>query len=269
HPLEMAPQTPATRPTMPLRRTTSSAISATVVLAELKHRKRKQGTQQVDPRSVVNTMQARMLLEAVPTVGKPGPPLAAFFGALYYAALRPEEAVNLKKVNLSLPTEGWGTIHLEKARPEVGELWTDTRKASEERSLKHRDDHTGRTVPCPPQLTEMLHNHINTFGAAPDGRLFRGARDSGRVPSSTYGRVWRKARRAVFTEEVAAGPLAKRPYDLRHAAVSTWLTGGVEPTRVAKWAGHSVRVLLEVYAKCLDGGEQAARARVEDALRGW
>jgi hypothetical protein len=34
------------------------------------------------------------------------------------------------------------------------------------------------------------------------------------------------------------GQLAKRPYDLRHAAASTWLNGGVKPTRVAKWAGH-------------------------------
>ncbi|MEU6127673.1 hypothetical protein ABZ805_00735 [Saccharopolyspora sp. NPDC047091] len=60
--------------------------------------------------------------------------------------------------------------------------------------------------------------------------------------------------------------MAKRPYDLRHAAVSTWLNAGVEPTRVAEWAGHSVHVLLRVYAKCLDGGETAARQRVQDLL---
>lgn len=111
---------------------------------------------------------------------------------------------------------------------------------------------------------------MNTFGAARDGRLFRGRRDGGRVGSTTYGRAWSKARKAVFGPEQAAGcPLAKRPYDLRHAAVSAWLNGGAEPTRVAKWAGHSVRVLLEVYAKCLDGGEKAARDRAERILRGW
>jgi integrase len=80
--------------------------------------------------------------------------------------------------------------------------------------------------------------------------------------------VWATARDRVFTSEVAVGPLAKRPYDLRHAAVSTWLNGGVEATRVAKWAGHSLAVLLRVYAKCLDGGEQAARDRVGRALDG-
>ena len=43
----------------------------------------------------------------------------------------------------------------------------------------------------------------------------------------------------------------------------------VEAMRVAQWAGHSVTVLLKVYAKCLDGGEQSARVRVENALRAW
>jgi integrase len=68
----------------------------------------------------------------------------------------------------------------------------------------------------------------------------------------TIGRMWRRARQAAFTAEVAASPLAKTPYDLRHAAVSTWLNGGVPPTTVAEWAGHSVEVLLRIYAKCLD-----------------
>jgi hypothetical protein len=49
--------------------------------------------------------------------------------------------------------------------------------------------------------------------------------------------------------------------------VSTWLAAGVEPTQVAAWAGHSVAVLLKVYAKFLDGGEQDARAKVERMLK--
>jgi integrase len=123
-------------------------------------------------------------------------------------------------------------------------------------------------VPCSPELTAILHLHLERYGTAPDGRLFRGARDGGRLSSTVYGRVWAKARAAAFTPEVVRTPRAKRPYDLRHAAVSTWLNAGVEATRVAAWAGHSVAVLLRVYAKCLDGGELAARAKVERALTG-
>jgi hypothetical protein len=56
-------------------------------------------------------------------------------------------------------------------------------------------------------------------------------------------------------------------YDLRHACFSTWLNGGVQPAQVAEWAGHSVAVLLKVYAKCIDGQDQIAKRRIEDALR--
>ncbi|PXY37863.1 tyrosine-type recombinase/integrase [Prauserella flavalba] len=238
-------------------------------LAELKTKRRNYALKEVDPASVVNPMQARMLLEAVGNVGKPGPPLVAFFATMYYAGLRPEEAANLNKTDLAIPEEGWGDLNLSGARPEIAKEWTDSGEASEAGPLKHREENTGRTVPCAPALTEILHNHLTRFGTAPDGRLFRGARDGGRVSSSVYGRVWAAARELVFTEEVQAGPLAKRPYDLRHACVSTWLSGGVEPTRVAKWAGHSLSVLLKVYAKCLDGGEKAARDRAERAMRGY
>jgi hypothetical protein len=48
--------------------------------------------------------------------------------------------------------------------------------------------------------------------------------------------------------------------------VSTWLNGGVPATQVAEWAGHSVEVLLKVYAMCLDGQDEVARRRVLDAL---
>jgi integrase len=66
--------------------------------------------------------------------------------------------------------------------------------------------------------------------------------------------------------ESANAPLADRPYDLRHAAVSTWLNAGVDPTLVAAWAGHSVQVLMQVYAKCMVGRDEIARRRIEAAL---
>ncbi|GDY33924.1 hypothetical protein GTS_55570 [Gandjariella thermophila] len=65
---------------------------------------------------------------------------------------------------------------------------------------------------------------------------------------------------------MAASPLAGTPYHLRHAAVATWLNGGVPPTTVAEWAGHSVEVLLKIYAMCLDGTDAATRQRVQEAL---
>jgi integrase len=71
--------------------------------------------------------------------------------------------------------------------------------------------------------------------------------------------------RSLLTHGVAT-PLGATPYTLRHACVSTWLNGGVPPTQVPEWAGHSVDVLLKVYAKCPDGQDALARRRVFDAL---
>jgi hypothetical protein len=86
------------------------------------------------------------------------------------------------------------------------------------------------------------------------------------MPKLTIVRAWKRAREEVFTEIVLGSPLAKHPYDLRHAAVSTWLNGGIPPTQVAEWAGQSVEVLFRIYAKCLDGGMGALRQRIEIAL---
>jgi hypothetical protein len=63
-----------------------------------------------------------------------------------------------------------------------------------------------------------------------------------------------------------ASPLSKRIHGLRLACVSTWLNGGAPPTQVADWAGHSVAVLLKIYAKCIDGQDGINRRRIEDAL---
>lgn len=120
-------------------------------------------------------------------------------------------------------------------------------------------------VPCPPALTAMLHEHQESFGNRPDGLLFGGVR-GGELAESTYCRVWRKARAEALSAADAASLLARRPYDLRHAAVSTWLNAGVPPTQVAAWAGHSVAVLLQIHAKCIVGQEDAARRRIDAAL---
>jgi integrase len=90
----------------------------------------------------------------------------------------------------------------------------------------------------------------------------------GDLAESTIARVWDEARKAALPEEEYASPLARRPYDLRHACVSTWLAAGVPSSQCAEWAGHSVAVLHQVYAKVISGLEAAAHRRIEEAL-GW
>jgi integrase len=222
----------------------------------------------VDPRVVVNHRQAEALLTAVSYQGRVGPQLVAFFACLYYAGTRPGETVELREdVNLDLPADdGWGTIYLHGSAPTVGAGWSRSGRRREPRELKHRAKGTVRPVPCHPALTRYLHWHLKEFGTAMDGRLFRGDR-GGDLSESVYGRVWQGARLLAFTPAVAASPLAGRPYDLRHACLSTWLNAGVDPPQVAEWAGNSVGVLLRVYAKCIVGRDKLNRRLIEEALR--
>ncbi|GAA4866792.1 tyrosine-type recombinase/integrase [Actinomycetospora straminea] len=219
----------------------------------------------VNPRAVVNPAQARSLLEAVKVQGKAGPALVAFFAAIYYAALRPAEAVELRRDALTLPEDGWGELYLTGSAPETGRAWTGLATRREPRGLKHRGRQDVRIVPAPPPLVRLLRDHLDSFGVDRQGRLFRGAR-GGPLAGSVYQRVWRDAREKALTASEVASPLARRPYDLRHAAVSTWLNSGVPAPQVAEWAGHSVNVLLRVYAKCIVGQEDEARRRIIEAL---
>jgi integrase len=224
-------------------------------------------SQTVDPRVVVNQDQASALLDAVKQVGGRGrgQRLYVMFACMYYAAMRPAEAIGLRKTDCHLPEKGWGSVTLAKSRPEVNTKWTDTGDAHEERGLKHRAEDDVRPVPIPPNLVKIIREHIETYGVAPDGRLFRSERGKP-VASTAYTEVWQDARRLVLTPEQVNSPLAGRPYDLRHAAVSLWLNGGVSPTEIATRAGHSVEVLLRVYAKCVHGQEEIANRRIEEIL---
>jgi integrase len=120
--------------------------------------------------------------------------------------------------------------------------------------------------PIPPERVRTLREHIGNFGVAADGRIFNSER--GHVIASTaISDVWAEARTLALTPEQVTSPLAGRPYDLRHAAVSLWLNAGVPAPEVAERAGHSVEVLLRVYAKYLNDGQDLANARIEAALQ--
>ncbi|GAA0539846.1 hypothetical protein GCM10010390_47280 [Streptomyces mordarskii] len=71
---------------------------------------------------------------------------------------------------------------------------------------------------------------------------------------------------ATGTERVMRRVLAFRPYDLRHAGVSQWLNSGVMAPEVAARVGHSVDVLLKIYAKCIDGQEDEMNDRILKGL---
>jgi integrase len=191
----------------------------------------------VSPATVASPAQVRAILAEVCRIR---PELAAFFGCLCYAALRPEEAVTLRRDDLILPARGRGKVILTAACPRTGSAWTNTGKSHQPAGLKHRPGGAIRVVPIPPVLVSMLCHHLGDHGTTPDGRLFRGAR-GGMLSESVYGRVW-------------------------HAALSLWLNASGTPAEVAARAGNSARVLHEVYLHCTDGRDDTVSQRIEDAL---
>ena len=121
---------------------------------------------------------------------------------------------------------GWGGLTLEKSRPEVNRRWTDTDSAHGERG----------STPGQPRKPAACHSRPNwSPSSGPisppsashrDGRMF--ASDPGHpVASTAVSDVWAEARTLALTPAQFASPLAGRPYDLRHAAVSLWLAAGV------------------------------------------
>lgn len=220
----------------------------------------------VDRRVVVNPAQARELLTAVSYVGRSrGPRLRAMFACMYFAGLRPAEAAGLRRQDCELPATGWGLLTVKKTRPQTNKRYTDSGETFDDWGLKHREDDIVRPVPIPPELVAILREHLDAFGTAEDGRLF--VTSSGRSFSgSAYAQVWKQARALALMPDQVESPLAARPYDLRHAAVSLWLNAGVHAPEAAERAGHGVDVMLRVYAKCIDGQRDVANQRIEDAL---
>jgi len=221
-----------------------------------------QSSAALDPAVVASPEQVSALLD---TVARTRPELTAFFGCLYYAALRPEEAVALRLADCHLPGSGWGMLRLASATPRTAAAWTSDGTSYEQRGLKHRPDGAIRMVPVPPVLVGLLRAHHAAYGTAPDGRLFRGAR-GGPLSGSVYGRAWQSARSLALGPELAASGLARRPYDLRHAALSLWLNSGGDPAQIAARAGHSVAVLLIVYSHCIHGRDDLLNQQIDQVL---
>ena len=230
----------------------------------------------LDPRAVGSPALVAEMLAACGRVGRrQGPRFVAFYGCMYYAMMRPSEVGALTRSSCYLPDHGWGHLTFADASPTPGKAYTDDGRSHEHRGLKgrtrgrpSRDSRARkptRRVPIPPELVALLRAHLEQFGTGPDGRLFR-SENGNPILQSTWWQVWQKVRKLSLTPEQLATPLLRRPYDLRHSGVTWRLNSGVPPTEVAAWAGHSVEMLMRVYAKCMTGLEDVWISRMDGAL---
>ena len=221
---------------------------------------------EIDWRHVPSPTQAAALIAAAPAQGPRGHHLSAFYGCLYYAAMRPAEATGLRITDCTLPDSGWGELILAGSSPGVSSRWTDDGTTHDERGLKRRARKATRDIPIPPELVTLLRLHLKEHRPGPDGRVFSSATGLP-VTSNDYTYVWKDIRRAALTPQQIASPFAEVPYSLRHAGVSLWLSSGVDPAEAARRAGHSIAVLYRFYAKILDGKREQANQQIDRALR--
>lgn len=87
------------------------------------------------------------------------------------------------------------------------------------------------------------------------------------VPRSAPGRSQLAPRPAG--QETPRRTTARKPKTATPADLAAYFPRlpGVAPPQVAKWAGHSVDVLLRVYAKCIHGQQDQAKRRILEATQ--
>ncbi|WP_260988142.1 site-specific integrase [Streptomyces sp. CFMR 7] len=216
----------------------------------------------IDKRCLLNRDLVKKMLDWIGKRPRRGRLYRAFFATLYFAGLRPEEAVGLRVGDAALPETGWGEFLVHEAQPEVGSQWTDTGEVHEGRDLKGRGEGDTRTVPIHPTLVAILLEIIKEYDLKPADLLFPGEK-GGMLAGSVFRRVWAKARKEVLSDHEFNTPTGKRVYDLRHTCLTTWLNSGIPAAQVAEWAGNSVPVLLAIYARCIIGQRDDYLKRTE------
>jgi integrase len=132
-----------------------------------------------------------------------------------------------------------------------------------------------RTVPLARPVVPLLSQHIREFTPVPvtlpwshkkdrrrDGRpvtrtlLFADPRGAAWY-KQTVNRSWRKAWQSAGVPDLGR---ANGMHVLRHTAASHWLSGGLNPAKVADYLGDTVAMVLKTYAHFVPGDDDLGRA---------
>ncbi len=83
------------------------------------------------------------------------------------------------------------------------------------------------------------------------------------MTSTNYGPIWQRARGQLWPD---GHPLASATvYELRHAAATMMLRASVPPAEVARRLGHSVDVLMRVYAGAFEDERERSNELIDAA----
>ena len=114
----------------------------------------------------------------------------------------------------------------------------------------------------------MLHGAPGRVRHRPPRAAVHRPPRGGIITDRAYLKVFHEARAGAHSlQEASLATRCDVPYALRHAAVSTWLNAGGGPATGRRVAGHSVAILLRIYAKCIAGQQDEAMRRISDATQ--
>lgn len=176
----------------------------------------------------------------------------AYFTWMFYTGMRPEEAIALRWSDVDFNRRD---IMVQRVRTFGGSEWDDTKT------------YTERVVELVPQAMAALHA-MKPFTFM--------KRDEGGEPADIFEnpvtkRAWHdeRSQRDHYWKPVlrALGIRDRRAYCTRHTFCTIGLMGGVRPAYIAQQAGHSVKMLLEVYARWIPGADAGAERRIMEAAQ--
>lgn len=186
----------------------------------------------------------------------------AFLTVAWTAGLRPSEIRGLRLEDVTLPATGWGQARVSTPTIVTERRLTGTAANHVERSApKGRCPGEVREVPLPPEAVQALLLHLQLNKVDAGGRLFTHS-DGGPITQSGLGSVWRAGLRRIPGEPWKG----LRMYHLRHTAATWQLEADELPKEVARRMGHSVTVLMDVYASWFDDETGLATSRMDAVL---
>ncbi len=122
-----------------------------------------------------------------------------------------------------------------------------------------------RTVPLPQFLAEEMRQHLERFGAAPDGRVFHTPRvnqhadEFGVLHAGSLHKPFKNAR-------TRAGLPSAHPHRLRHSCAALLIREGAHPKVIQTLMGHAtIGVTLDLYGHLLPGLGQEFASRLDVA----
>ena len=234
---------------------------------------------QVDRRSVVNPRQARALLEAVRAAAAERAPARRLLrgDVLRRASARGSDqprsgqrdpaSDRTRTQQWHDPTMTTGASCTSAAqrpmRAASGPTMEAAREAAAQAPGRGRQPHRAD----PPRADQAAPRSTSPSSARPPTAASSAVSRGGELPTITYRRAWIKARQAALTAAEQASPLARRPYDLRHACLSTWLNGGVYPPRWRSGPGTAWTCCCGSTPSASSGQDELAKRRISEALR--